>query len=132
VQRGSLLPVFDCHRVHGWAGAIFAACAASFARLGEVTWTTQYPFVVAGVQAPLVQVLLLREEFLRHPAVWNFALVVFGPAPIFLLNVWQCRYKARAILFFAAGVLRFKEDDMLTLTLHVVPSMGTGHVSFEG
>jgi hypothetical protein len=76
-----------------------AVCAASFALLGESTWTARFPFVVAGVLALVVCVLLLREEFPEHPAVWHYSLAVFGLSPVFLLNIRQCRYNALAILF---------------------------------
>ncbi|MHC5056518.1 MAG: glycosyltransferase family 39 protein [Planctomycetota bacterium] len=73
--------------------------AASFRLFGVGTWAGRLPFVLIGLAALAVFLLLLRDYFPEESRVRLLALAVLGLSPVFLLNVRQCRYYAPCILF---------------------------------
>lgn len=73
-------------------------CALSFKFLRVSNESGRFLFVVIGILALGIFVLLIKNDFGEKPWLWFYMLGVFALSPVFLLNIRQCRYYALSLL----------------------------------
>ena len=74
-------------------------CAGTFKLLGVSTWSARFPFVLAGILALIVFLLVLEIEFGDNHWLKLFVFLSFSLSCVYLLNIRQARYYSLSLLF---------------------------------